>query len=502
MKTAKRWIFLGAAVGLTVGCWRHDPDHCGSNLGDASCGEGMFCNACEAENNGCVSERPSLACHVVGEGMDDAESPGSSSGTTGTESGSEASAGGSTTGDPGSSSTTGPECTEHGQCQELAAPLCNPSGECVSCEEMADPDGACAELDPARPVCEAGVCVQCTPANAGACVGQTPVCGDGNACTACTEHDQCPESACHLDGADAGACFDVAEVVPIANTGELTAAIASLGAMGRAVFVLEPGTYNVTILLGASTEVAILGKGTTVLAGNSPRAVDVYQDAIVYLDGVQVVNGSGSGIVCDSASVWLDDGQVRNNSALGLDISGGCAVRLRRAAVRANPGGGMDLSGVTSTLAMRNSLVSDNVGPAAIPGIRAISSQVEITYSVIVSNGTFAAPDNLECLSGASGSVRNSIIAGPAADSIVTCGALTWGNNAVDTAGLGASNTDVGNYNGAWFISPGMGNYRLTSTGETVFDGIALWQDGDPITDIDGDPIPTEGPSFPGYDQP
>ena len=31
---------------------------------------------------------------------------------------------------------------------------------------------------------------------------------------------------------------------------------------------------------------------------------------------------------------------------------------------------------------------------------------------------------------------------------------------------------------------------------------IALWQPGDPVADIDGDPIPTDLPSFPGYDQP
>ncbi len=31
---------------------------------------------------------------------------------------------------------------------------------------------------------------------------------------------------------------------------------------------------------------------------------------------------------------------------------------------------------------------------------------------------------------------------------------------------------------------------------------IAQWTKGDPLTDIDGDAIPQEMPSFPGYDQP
>ena len=31
--------------------------------------------------------------------------------------------------------------------------------------------------------------------------------------------------------------------------------------------------------------------------------------------------------------------------------------------------------------------------------------------------------------------------------------------------------------------------------------GIAEWVDGDPLTDFEGDAIPTDAPSFPGDDQ-
>jgi hypothetical protein len=54
----------------------------------------------------------------------------------------------------------------------------------------------------------------------------------------------------------------------------------------------------------------------------------------------------------------------------------------------------------------------------------------------------------------------------------------------------------------SWFAMPDMGDYHLTTSGETEFADIAMWQEGDPLTDIDGDPIPTDMPSFPGYDQP
>jgi len=43
------------------------------------------------------------------------------------------------------------------------------SGECVSCEELADGDGACAEQDGAMPLCVGGACVQCTEAAAEVC---------------------------------------------------------------------------------------------------------------------------------------------------------------------------------------------------------------------------------------------------------------------------------------------------------------------------------------------
>ena len=53
-----------------------------------------------------------------------------------------------------------------------------------------------------------------------------------------------------------------------------------------------------------------------------------------------------------------------------------------------------------------------------------------------------------------------------------------------------------------WFVSLGMNDYHLTTAGETAFMDIAMWQTGDPLADVDGHPIPTDVPSFPGYDQP
>lgn len=528
MKRTSIYIALTLGGTFAVSCVQTTfflkPGYCsGAEEGDAFCGEQYpdgskpYCrtgtDACNEDPepgfDGCVAERPEDECYSpCGQGntladdascLDDETTVGSES-STGTENP-------STTVDPDTGSgtdeptTTGPVgCMSNDECTDAEAPFCDGEGNCVACDGMPEPDAACEGADAQTPVCEAGACVECTEENAGACEGTTPVCGVGNTCEGCTEHAQCPESACHLDGADAGACFDAADVVNVANTGELTAALGGLGAEDDLVVRLGTGTYGVTVDVGLA-EVALLGSGDPVLSGDGSRAVDVFGDGTLYLANVEVVNGSGDGLSCSGASVWLDDAEVRNNAQVGMDVSGGCEAHLRRTVVRANSEGGIAVDGATSALFLENSVVADNVGATAGPGLRVLAAELFMTYSVVVSNGTFASPDNLECLSGAGGSVRNSILSGPNGDSIVTCNALSFGTSAVDTAGLGGSTMNVGPYDSAWF-SPTDGIYTLTASGQTEFMDIAQWSEGDPLFDFEGDAIPTDTPSFPGYDQP
>ncbi len=64
------------------------------------------------------------------------------------------------------------------------------------------------------------------------------------------------------------------------------------------------------------------------------------------------------------------------------------------------------------------------------------------------------------------------------------------------------TNVDIGAAMPAWFVELGMNDFHLSAAGEGVFADIAMWQDGDPITDVDGDAIALGAPSVPGYDQP
>lgn len=484
-------------------------NHCTYNGGDDYCieqnPERPLCNAgegmCAIGNPvGCVAE-VAPECHApCGEpgDMSCVETPSgtmSSSGTTGTDTGATSSS--------ESGSSTGPQCVDDDECVDAEAPFCSAEGSCVSCDGVSEPDMACAQLEPSTPVCDGGACVACTEDDVGACDGQTPVCGEGNVCAACSEHSQCPESACHLDGEQVGACFDAEDVVEVANAAELEMAIAAIGANEDRVLVLTGDSYAaVGVDFVADAELALIGDGSQLISGNSGGGfMQNGGGSIVYYAGVAVGgNVTGDGIACSGTSVWLDDSEVRNNAQVGLDVSGGCAAHLRRTIVRSNSGGGLILNG--SFVEISQSAISTNLG--SNPGIQLINGTLEATYSTFVGNfASGATPDSMQCTN-ASGFIRNSVVLGDGAPSISGCetGMIVWENNAVDTDGFGASNVNRGAWNSLWFSMPDSGDYHLTEAGEDVFMDIAMWQDGDPLMDIDGDAIPTEAPSFPGYDQP
>ena len=400
--------------------------------------------------------------------------------------------------------TAGPECTDSSECTDPLLPVCE-GMSCVGCNDAADPDAACQASDAATPVCGSeGACVECTDQQSAACGGQTPVCGADAVCVGCDEHAQCPESACHLDGDQAGACFEASEVVEVGSAAELSAAVAGLSADETAVIVLASGDYTgVTDEVTGSAEVAFIAADGASISGNSGFAVlGVSGDAIVYISGLSVgPNGTGAGLNCSGEAVWLDDAAVRNNAGVGLDISGGCRAHLRRSVVASNSGGGIDVSGgelniLNSAVGLNGNDLTSQIGGVAVDG-----TQVSVTYSVVAGNRALASSRaSLYCSGGVSGEVRNSILVA-GGDSIDGCGSLTLETNAVDAALQGA-NENVGAISASWFSSLGANDYHLTASGEAVFMDIAQWTKGDPLTDIDGDAIPQDMPSFPGYDQP
>src|SRR5690606_2045613 len=75
---------------------------------------------------------------------------------------------------------------------------------------LAEPDLACTEADSETPVCLDGSCVQCAEGKEQACGGETPICDLGaGECVGCSDHGQCPESACNFA---VGNCIDPSQV--------------------------------------------------------------------------------------------------------------------------------------------------------------------------------------------------------------------------------------------------------------------------------------------------
>ena len=480
----------------------------------------------DVDHDGCFADLPEDECYSACGGgrsiVDEPDYPGCEGVADGTASGSSGGTAGDTatdvgaTDDPATGSATanvtgsettggtteGPGCEGNEDCSDGAAPFCDGEGVCVSCDGMPDGNAACGEADEENPVCDAGECVQCTAGDSEACDGQTPICDEEvRTCGACTEHSECPDSACHLDGVDVGGCFDEGDVQVIANVGQLNTALGGLGANDQVVLVLAAGTYGSTLGIGGSAEVAILGQGAPILAGDGSRAVDAFASGIVYLSGVEIVNGSGDGISCSGTSVWLDDSEVRNNAQVGLDVSGGCAAHLRRTVVAVNNGGGIDQVG--GELRMTNSVVALNGGSVSpFGGLSIDGVDILVSYTTIAGNDSQNTGMSIRCSGANTGEVRNSIVSGEDASSVDPCAGVSVLSSRVDEGGLGGTNTNVGAFDPGWFSNPATGNYHLTGSGETVFMDIADWQAGDPLFDVDGDPIPTDMPSFPGYDQP
>ena len=105
--------------------------------------------------------------------------------------------------------------------------------------------------------------------------------------------------------------------------------------------------------------------------------------------------------------------------------------------------------------------------------------------------------------------IRNSIIVsqGGTPPDELSCPSATITYSATEGVVGGDGNDAVGPFPAMpadWFMSYAAGDFHLAAEGLTVFADVALWQTGDPLTDIDGDPRPAvDGtPDYAGADVP
>jgi hypothetical protein len=315
-----------------------------------------------------------------------------------------------------------------------------------------------------------GRCVACTPSNIGACEGTTPVCdGAVNECVGCGFHEQCPASACDIA---TGACFEEGCVVEVDGDGgadysNIQAAVAD----GCVVIVHELNggdTYSqfevdgveVAILAADGEEPLVAG-----LAGNP--SLSVTGGAVAYVQGLRFSgNTIAEGVSVNGANLYLDRSAVVNNTGGGIVLENDAMGDLR------------------------NSFVE---GDADVVAMTVDGSAAEILYTTL--GGQFDAPA-LTCTDPTEVTVRNSIVVSRATTTDIACPDATITYSATETLFAGTGNVAIGSFDmvdaTTWFANYNGGNFGLTAAGEGVFADIALWVVGDPPTDIDGDPRPTQ----------
>lgn len=386
----------------------------------------------------------------------------------------------------------GTSCGEAGSGQ-----LCV-GGQCSTCSAAADPDALCAARSDQAPLCD-GMLGRCVACRAGDCGGTAPVCDPDSGCLACSEHSQCPGSACHLSGPSAGECFALAEVVQVPDVDTLQTQVAILLAGQPRVLRLAAETFTFAEILeigSAGTELAILGQPGTVLTGGptngAPPLVSVGFDSILYLAGFTISEGPINAINSSSGSIlWLDDMRIDGYPNVG--VSGAGEGHIRRSRITAGTTalvwqGGDALEMHTTAL-----------GPGAATGFRTLGSpSLDVRYVTIAGNTTSLACD---ASPGPSGVIRNSLLTGTADPAIsgTACDLLTYVGNAVDQADYGAL---IEHYDSAWFTDAESSDFHLTPSGAAAVGAAATWASGDPAFDIDGEPRPRDGAGAPGVDEP
>jgi len=272
-----RTLFLIPPVGffaglfITPGCWGTS-SHCANNGGDAACGQGYYCNACEIPsepsmfdpgNSGCSVEMPAAECYFPGEesGISETASTGSTTEgedpTTSTTLNDLNEADTSTT-----SNETTEACVSDLEC-DAVTPQCI-EGECSPCAPDRGGNEACAVLDAGLPICADGSCVECTPDAEDACDGTTPLCdGATDTCVGCSDHDQCGDAACNLF---TGACLPTVDGAVVHVRGPkpdfmtLTAAVDSFDPMAEGTIIVhhEGVSYDEAIVVDEGRVLAFL----------------------------------------------------------------------------------------------------------------------------------------------------------------------------------------------------------------------------------------------------
>ncbi len=420
-----------------------------------------------------------------------------------------------------------------------ATPFCS-GGECVSCFDLANGDEACAGQSEDTPVCEqnSATCVECTPDAADKCSGATPICDELSfTCDKCTEHQQCGATACNLE---AGICFpddsvlyvdknfadcdnsDGSEGAPFCAIQLAIDHAVTVNPLGSWTIWIAPGVYSQDVLEtpGMGIKLALLGAGggqvTVESSNNDQNAANfaVMTGDTVYMRNFNLSNhDTYHGFRCESGVAWIDDSRFNDNEQHGI-YSIDCTLYMRRSVVYSNKSGGVVIHGTNGmddpVSRIETSFITENGSPQATFGGLQVADNhnLDISYSSVLVNITNGGVSSLQCVNAGAVNIRNSLVIALAGQSF-DCEGVVINNSAVDElvdAGMNnimATAADVD----AWFsyMNPGIYNAEAMVGDEpSPLTDLALWIEGDPRTDFNGDlrPMTDGSPTFPGADIP
>ncbi|WP_106092993.1 right-handed parallel beta-helix repeat-containing protein [Enhygromyxa salina] len=235
-----------------------------------------------------------------------------------------------------------------------------------------------------------------------------------------------------------------------------------------------PQVYNESN--SVQLDVAILaapGETPVVEGTGGNAALTVANAGNLYMRGVTIsgTQNGGEGIVIAGGGAWIEGSHVVNNSGGGIVVDGG------------------------GSLFLENSFVG---GSADSPAVRVPNGTFDLLYVTMGLPAVLGGPA-LECSDGTMSTVRNSLITSTHSDPELDCPNVSISASALEA--LVGDNVALGDVEVGWFDGYLSGDFHLSGSQPAATDTAAIWQSGDPSTDIDGDPRPTQdGPDFAGAD--
>lgn len=422
--------------------------------------------------------------------------------------------------------TTGtPGCADDAECanDDPNKPFCVDKA-CVSCEGTADPNTACAGLDPALPVCDVdkGSCVVCTADNKELCSGTTPVCDTAtNECAACSEQSDCPDTACNQES---GACFGLDYVIYVdaaaqcdIGDGTMAAPFCQIAQALDKVAMNDPslgwtikiktGNYiQQTLTIPDGSVLAMVGDGGVAkVRGTTAATLMIGANSKVHLAKLNFAsNADDTGLSCTSGQIWGDDltFNLNRQGYVGTD----CSAEFRRAVFYKNTSGGLSTFGLGST-SLINSYVSNNGSNADSTYGGLLSGQgheLHLVYTTVLNNLSETGARSMQCTPDAGPTeVRNSVIIAFVPPSI-DCGTATFEHSAIDEGKMDGDTNLAATMADAmgWFDPQVSGIYKAKV--DSAISMLAAWKDGDPKVDFNGDPRPAtaDSPDYAGADRP